>query len=149
MLEIVEILCCTMTFSDSLEDLQHPLGADAAWRALPARLILGEIQVELRDIHHAVIFIHNDHAAGAHHGANGFEAVIIDWGIQICRGNDAAGRSAGLDGFEGLVVLNAAANFIDDFSKRDAHRHFHKTDVIDFPRKSEDLGAFRFFSANF
>ena len=55
---------------------------------------------ELCDIDHAGRFIHNDEAAGAHHGADGDEAVIIDRCIDEGRRDAAAGRTAGLCSLE-------------------------------------------------
>ena len=58
----------SFAFGDSRQDLQHPFGADAAGNTLSAGFVLGEAQKETGNVHHAGLFVHDDHAARSHHG---------------------------------------------------------------------------------
>ena len=64
----------------------------------------------LRNIHHAGVFIHDDHPAGAHHRAGLGELVKVDRQVQKLFRDAAARRSAGLHGFELLAAGDAAAD---------------------------------------
>ena len=58
-------------FDDLGEELVDAFGTDTAWGALTAGLVADEVHIELSDVDHAVVFVHDDGAAGAHHGATG------------------------------------------------------------------------------
>ena len=60
-------------------------------------------QEELGDIHHAVVLVHDDHAAGAHHGADGDQVVVVD--------REYRSWQAGMQPPEGPPVC-AALNFL-------------------------------------
>ena len=88
------------------------LRADAAGRAFAAGFVAAEFEEEPRDVHHAGIFVHDDQTAGTHDGAELLERFVFDRRVEMLRGDDAAGRAAGLDGLELLAVGNAAADFV-------------------------------------
>ena len=67
---------------DPFEDLEHAGGANPAGHALAATLFGGELEEELGEVHHAGGVVHHDHAAGAHHGAGGEQALEIDGLVQ-------------------------------------------------------------------
>ena len=113
----------------------------AAGGALAAGLVDGEVEEELGHVDHAGVLVHDDEAAGAHHGADGDEVVVIDLGIDEARGDAAAGRTAGLGSLEGLAVGDAAADLIDDVPERGAHGDLDQTGVVDLAAQCEDLGA--------
>ena len=78
--------------------------------------------VEERDeiaghVHHATGGVHDDHAAGAHDGAHGLEAVVVHRQVQELSGDAAAGGAAGLDRLEFPVLADAAAQLIDDLAQ--------------------------------
>src|SRR5262249_35616179 len=50
---------------DLLEDLRHPFRADAARRALAARLVLVELGDANAELHHAAAVVDDDHTGGA------------------------------------------------------------------------------------
>jgi hypothetical protein len=90
-----------------VEDVVHLVGADPAGGALAAGLVHAELQVELGDVHHAVVLVHDDQAAGAHHRAElGGEAIRSRSG---CRGT-----ARGMMPPEGPPVW-AALNFLPSF----------------------------------
>ena len=100
------------------------------------------------DVDGAVILVHDDGAAGAHHGATGNEGVIVDRGVEVLFGQAAAGRTAGLDGFELLATGDAAADFIDELAEGRSHRDLNEADVVDLAAEGEDLRAFGAFGAD-
>ena len=68
-IEALDVALLALAAADALEDLEHPLGADAAGRALAAGLVLREVEEEAGHVDHAGVLVHDDHAAGAHDGA--------------------------------------------------------------------------------
>ncbi len=97
-----------------VEDLEHPLGAEAAGDALAARLVLGEVQEVLARSTMHVRLVHDDHAAGAHDGAGlrratrSRRAVSRSWaGMQPPEGPPS------LDGLECRPSRDAAADVED------------------------------------
>ena len=90
--QLVYILQRPVSFGDLIQDLVHPLGTHPARRTFAAGFIYREFQEKFGDIHHTRLFIHNDQTAGAHHGADGDQVVIIDGDIQMGSRNTPAGR---------------------------------------------------------
>ena len=54
-----------------------------------AGFIHGKLQEELGDIHHAGGLVHDDQAAGAHHGADCDQIIVVDRGIYQLRRDTA------------------------------------------------------------
>ena len=104
LLQLVDILQRAVALGDFVELLEQPLGAHPAGGAFAAGLINREFQEELGDVHHAGVLVHDDQAAGTHHGADGDEVVIVDGGVDQARGDAAARGAAGLRGLELLAV---------------------------------------------
>ena len=77
-----------------------------------------------------VVLVHDDQAAGAHHGADGDQVVIVDGGIDQLSGDAAAGGAAGLGSLELLAARHAAADFLHDFPQGGAHGDFHQAGVV-------------------
>ena len=76
-----------------------------------------------------VVLVHDDQAAGAHHGADGDQVVVVDRDIDLLSRDTAAGRAAGLGRLELLAVRDAAADLLDDFAQGGAHGDFHQAGV--------------------
>ncbi len=115
---------------------------------LAAGFLLKEIQEIPRDIDHAGIFIHHDHATRSHHRTGFGELVEVHRQIEqadrfIFLANIAmrnhtgmngsfgsfhdqgtAGRATGLHGFEAFLVRDTAADVVENFAQRDSHRDF-------------------------
>ena len=147
-LEALDVFHRAPAVRDAVEDLQHAAVADAAGRTLAAGLVHGEFEEELRDGDHAVVLIHDDHAAGAHHRSGRREAFVVDGDVQVLLGEAAAGGAAGLDGLELLAALDAAADVVDDLAERRAHRDFDEADVVDLAGEGEDLGTLGLLGAD-
>ena len=131
-----------------LKDFQDAAGANPARGTFSAAFILGEFHEEAGDIHHAGFFVHDHQAAGSHHGAGFGQRFIIHRQVQVVRRQAAAHRAAGLDGFEALVVLDSAANVIDDLAHGDPKWNFDQAGVLDIAGDGKGLGAFAFFGAH-
>ena len=85
LLHTVKVLKLTITGDDLVEDLKKTLGTYTAGRTLTAGLVYRELKEELGDINHTVVLVHDDQTAGAHHGADSEQVVIVDGGIdQVC-----------------------------------------------------------------
>ena len=146
--EFSDVFHCAIAVCDLFESLEKSHRTNAAGYALTAGFVNGEFKEEFRDINHTVVFVHDDETAGAHHGADRGEVIVVDRSIDKRCGDTAAGRTAGLSSFEFLAVRNAAADFFNDFAEGGTHRNFYKTCVGDFAAESEYLSALGFFSTH-
>ena len=95
-----EVFHGAVTLGNAAKDFAQALVTDTARGALTAGFLHGEVEVELGDGDHAGGLVHDDHTAGAHHGAGSHEVVVVDRGVEELLGQAAAGRTAGLHGFE-------------------------------------------------
>ncbi len=78
----VDILHRSLPGSDSVQDIEHDLQADAAGDAFSAGFIDREVGEEPGRIHHAGRVVHDDEAARAHHGPCLIERIEIDLRIK-------------------------------------------------------------------
>ena len=102
---------------------------------------MGELDKVAGHIDHAVVFVHDHHAAGAHDGADLRQALVIDRRIEHIDGNAAAGRSAGLHGFDAAAGHGALADVVDEALQRGTQRHLHQTGVLNLAHQRKDLGS--------
>ena len=63
-------------------------------------------------------------------------------------GDAAAGRTARLSSFELLAAGDTAADVVNDFAERRAHRNFDKTGVVNLSAESKHLCALALFGAH-
>jgi len=124
--------------ADARQYLQHALAAHAARDALATRLCGSKGQKELAKLDHASGLIHDDHAAGAHHGTRLLQRVEIDAQVESRCGNASPQRAAGLHGLEFSSVGDPAADIKDDLSNSNAHRHLDEPGILDLACQSEN-----------
>ena len=141
-LKLFKVFHGCFAFGDLGKYLEHSLGADTAGRTFSAGFVTDEFHIEFCNVNHAVIFIHNDCAAGTHHGTESNKVIEVDGNIKLISSDTAAGRAAGLDSFEFFAVRDAAADVINKLAKGCTHGNFNKTDVIYFTAKCKYLGTF-------
>ena len=134
--------------ADAGKDVEHLRGTGAAGNAFAAGLGHAELDEEAGDVDHAGGIVHDDHAAGAHHGADFDEGVVADADVEQFSGEATAGGAAGLHGLEGVAVGYTAANAFNDVAELDAHGDFDEAGVGDFAGEGEDLGALAAFRAH-
>ena len=72
---------------------------------LAAGFIFQEREEVAGEVHHAIVFVHHDHAAGTHHGPHFDQLIVVDGQIEMLSAEYPAGGPAGLDTFEFLTVL--------------------------------------------
>src|SRR5699024_10613604 len=78
---------------------------------------------------------------GAHDSAWLIDILICNRGIdKICR-DTSAGGTAHLNSLELLVVLDAAADIVDNFAESHSHGNLDQTALLDLAGKSEYLGT--------
>ena len=142
LLHLVQIFQRRLAPGDLVEHLVKTLGAHPAGGTFAAGLVHGEFEEEFGNVHHTGVLVHDDQSAGAHHGADGDQVVVVDGHVHMLSGNAAAGGTAGLSRFEFLAVGDAAADLFDDLPEGGAHGDFHQAGVLDLAAQSEDLGAF-------
>ncbi|MCK7527503.1 MAG: hypothetical protein MZV64_62805 [Ignavibacteriales bacterium] len=118
--EPVDISRRAFAVADLFEDVENAAGAHTAGRAFAAGFFLREFHEEAGDIHHAGLVVHDDQAAGAHHRAGRGQGFVIERQVEMLFHETAAHRSTGLNGFELLAVLDAAADVEDHFAQGNA-----------------------------
>ena len=137
--QFIQILHGSLALGNLGQDLKNTFGTDTAGSTFAAGFFYGKLQEELGDINHTVCFIHNNQSAGAHHGADGNQVVIVNGNIvMLCR-DTSAGRSAGLGSLEFLSVGNAAADLFDNLAKGGTHGDFHQTGIVNLTAQCKYL----------
>ena len=111
--QLIQVSHIGLSLGDLCEDFKHTFGADTAGSTLAAGFLHSKFQEEFGNVYHTVILIHNDQTAGAHHGTDGNQVVIVNGDIKVFSRDTAAGRSSGLCGLELLSAGDAAADFLD------------------------------------
>ena len=142
--QFLDISFLSFALADARDDLEHPLGADAARRTLAAGFILHELEKEPRHVHHAGIFVHHDQAARAHDGAQFGDRLVVQGDVQVFGGDASARWPSDLRGLEVLAVRHASPQLMDHCLQRGPHRHFNQAGVVHGTRQGEDLGALAF-----
>ena len=145
--ELSEIVHSSLALSNLGEVFKESLCTDTAGRTLTAGFIADEFHIELGNVNHAVVFVHNDCAAGAHHGALSNESIKIDGGVEVFCCETAAGRTACLDSLELLTAWDAAADVINELSEGGTHGDFNKTYVVYLAAESEHFCTLGLLSA--
>ena len=105
---VVEIRLGRRPAREAVEESQRLVQADAAGDALAAGFRMGELDEVARHVHHAVVFVHHHHAAGAHDGAQLRQRLVVDRRVEHLLRDAAAGRPAGLHGFDGASARRAS-----------------------------------------
>ena len=144
----LNIAFLTLAFGDALQDFQHALCANPAGGAFAAGFIRSKLQEEAGNVDHAVILIHDNQAARAHHGADCRQVIVVDRNIQVLCRDAAAGRTTRLRSLKLFAVGNATADIKEDLAQRRAHGDLHKAGIRDFAAQSENFGAMRFFCSH-
>ena len=139
--ELGDVFESAVAVSDLFEGFEKTHGTDTAGYTLTTGFVNGEFKEELRDVNHTVVFVHNDQTAGAHHGADRGEVIVVDGSVDERSGDTTTGRTTGLSSFELLAAGNAAADFFNNFSEGSTHRNFNETGVGDLTAESEYLGT--------
>ena len=75
--ELVDVALLAPALGDGLQHFHEAQSPFPARGAFAAGLIPGEVQEILGDVHHAILFVHDDHAAGTHDGAQGRQGVVV------------------------------------------------------------------------
>ena len=134
---------------ESIEDPQGFVQTNPARDALAARLGMGELDEVARHIHHAVLFIHDHHAARSHDRAQLRQAFIVDGRIEHLDGNASARGTTRLHRLDGASGNRSFTNVIHEGFQRSAQRHLHQSGVAHLPHQGEDFGPRAFRTARF
>ena len=116
--EQIDVAHLAFAVLDPREDLEQPVAAFAARRALAARLVLVEVQQVLRRPHHAGGLVHDDDARRAQH-RSGLGHVVEGRGdVELIGQQDRHRRAAGDDRLELVAVADAAGELRSKISSR-------------------------------
>ena len=80
--EKLEVMHGARAFGDAVENAQRFVETDTARNTFSAGLGVGELDEVAGDIDHAVVFIHDHHAAGTHDGAEPGKALVVHGGVK-------------------------------------------------------------------
>ena len=108
--------------ANPVDDLDAAHGADAARRALAARLDGAELHGEPRLLAHVDGVVEHDEAAVAEHRADRGELLVVERRIELRLGDVSAERTAGLDGADRSAGGAAAAEVVEDLAQRACRR---------------------------
>ena len=144
----VQIFHLCLSFCNLFQDFQHTPCSDPAGCAFPAGFVYCELQEKLCDIHHTGVLVHNDQTAGAHHGTDGDQIVIVYGHIQMFRRDTSAGGPAGLGRLELLPAGNASADLFHDLPQCSSHGYLHQPGVVDLSAQSEYFGSLGLFRSH-
>ncbi|VTR63828.1 hypothetical protein DESC_100024 [Desulfosarcina cetonica] len=147
-LEQFDIPGPALVLAQPVHDFEHLPHAFPAGHAFAAGFLAQKVQEGAGHLHHAGVFVQNQHAAGPHGGAETGEGVKIQGRVQEVLGNAAAHGTAEVHRLELLVSRNAAADIEDDLPQRGSHGHFHHGRVLDMAGDRDQLGPFAFLRAN-
>src|SRR5579864_274543 len=125
----------------------HLVSTDAARDAFSTGLGHAEIHEVFGYIDHAGAFVHDDHAAGTHDRTGAGQRFIVDWHIEACGGQAAAGGSTGLHCLEVAALGDSASDLKDHLAQRNAHGDFDETVVLHAAGERKNFRAFAFFGA--
>ena len=139
--ELINVRKLAVAAGDLFENFIHSAGTDTAGSTLTAGLINSEVEEELSNVNHAVVFVHNDKTAGADHSTDRGKVVIVKGNVEVFNRYASTGRTAELCCLELLAARYAAADFVDNGGEGSTHRDFNKTGVVDLAAESEYLGA--------
>src|SRR4029077_7328305 len=70
---------------EAIEHLAQPGGALTAGNAPTAGFVRVEMHDAARHVHHAGVFVHDHHAAGAEHGAGFGDGVVVHGNVDLGR----------------------------------------------------------------
>ncbi len=129
--------------ADTGQDAVHGMQSFPAGSAFPAGFIHQKTDEVPSDIDHAGPVIHDDHAAGTHHGANLGQGIEIDGHIEFIGRDTPSGGAAGLYRLESAIIRDAAADIVDDLPECHAHGDFDQAGIGDRADQGEDFGARR------
>jgi hypothetical protein len=79
--ERFEVAGSSFAVAQAGENVEHASRSDAAGRASPARLVLGEFQEVSRYVDHAVCLVEHHQSARAHHGAHSGQSFEVHGGV--------------------------------------------------------------------
>src|SRR5215472_1800115 len=127
-----------------VEALQHsiePVRAFAAGDAPAAGFVRVEVHDAARHIHHAGVFVDDDHAARAEHGTGLGDGVVVHGDINFVGFEDRAGASARDDGLQFLPAAHAAGHFIDELLHVHAERNLIDAGLVHVAGDAEKAGT--------
>src|ERR1700734_3970483 len=123
------------------------LGADPAWRALAAALILEELHQVKSHRLHIVLVGQNDNRVGAYEAAVFFQRAEIERQVGHGFRQDAARSAARQIGLEAVAVGHAAAELVDQLAYRDAGRRKFHARILDPAGHRKAAEAFALMAA--
>ena len=128
---------------DRAHQLDEPARADAARRALAARLVHVELRDPQRELDDARPLVDHRHDARADEVALLAERVGVERRVEVVRRHHRERRAAHHHGLERVAVRDAAADVVDQVPHRDPVRRLVHAGPLDVAREAEEARAGR------
>ena len=107
---------------DAADDVDAPLRALAARRALAAALVAVELRHPQGQLHHAGAVVDHDHRARSRHRARRGDRLVVDAGVELVGHEQRRGRAARDDRLDRAPARRAAAEALDQVAQRRGQR---------------------------
>src|SRR6266436_1153077 len=143
----VDILAAAQASVKTFQHLAQPGSAFTARNAPAARFVRVKMHDAARHVHHAGVFVHDHHAAGAHHAAGFGDRIVVHGQIDFVGAHQWAGTATRNNGFKLFAVGNAAGHFVDELFHVHAQRNFINAGLVDVAGYAEQARTAIFRSA--
>src|SRR5581483_5611002 len=138
--EQIEVAHRPLPALDPAKDLVEPVGALAAGRALPARLVAVEVQQVLGQPDHAGRLVHDDDGRRPEERARLLHPVEARRNVQLLGQQDRHRRAAGNDRLQRVPLPHAAGVVLDERPERHVHRRLVDAGPPDVAADAVQLG---------
>src|SRR5579872_1830390 len=135
------MVCGCGAFGHTVQNAQALVQPDPAGYAFATRLGVSELDEIAGDVDHAIVFIHHDHAAGAHDGSELRQVLVVDCGVEHILRNTSTRGAAGLNGLDLASPDGAFADVVNESLQRCAQWHLDQAGIFHFADEREDLGS--------
>src|SRR5579872_5404330 len=135
------MVCGCGAFGHTVQNAQALVQPDPAGDAFATRLGVSELDEIAGDVDHAIVFIHHDHAAGAHDGSELRQVLVVDCGVEHILRNTSTRGAAGLNGLDLASPDGAFADVVNESLQRCAQWHLDQAGIFHFADEREDLGS--------
>ena len=128
----LQVMHRARAFGHAIQNPQGLIQSHPARNAFAARLGMRELDEVSLHVHHAVVFVHHNHAARSHDRAQLRQAFVVHRGIEHLVRNASARGAAGLHRLDLAPTDAAFADVINKRLERRAQRHLDQAGARNF-----------------
>ena len=143
LIQEIEVRALAAALLELRQDLHQPAGADAARRALAARLVHVELLRSERELHHAAAVVDDDDRRRAEERARRLDRVVVHRRVDLGGRQHRNRRASGDDRLQLAAPGDAAGDVVDQLAQRRSQRALVVPGLRDVAREREDRGSGR------